>query len=94
MKKETKSKLDVLIGKSHINTGEKFAYVIPVEGYVEGKGYNVGIAVKGQLGYYKTDWFWDCDYKTACKLANEKNEKLGLTKVEAFKIVCSTMLAG
>lgn len=53
--------------------------------------YNALIAVEGEQGYYKTDWYWGKDYKLAQEIADERNFRMGLTKREAALIQCSTM---
>lgn len=49
------------------------------------------IAVEGERGYYKTDWFWGDDVDVAEEIARKKNEAMGISKDEAIKIVLSTM---
>ncbi|HHT9137751.1 MAG TPA: hypothetical protein ACFYEK_10990 [Candidatus Wunengus sp. YC60] len=71
--------------------GKRIAYIINATDFEDGKGFRVGIAVEGKKGYYKTDWWWNCTYAEAQKLADEKNSGLGLDKKEAIKIVFSTM---
>jgi hypothetical protein len=54
-------------------------------------GYIPLIAVKGESGYYKTDWHWNCTFEIAEKLCDDKNTKLGYTPKEAMLIQLSTM---
>jgi hypothetical protein len=49
------------------------------------------IAVEGESGYYKTDWFWGKNLDNAERIAKERNEKMGISEDEAHKIVLSTM---
>lgn len=56
--------------------------------------FRVLIAVENEDGYYKTDWFWGKDLAVAEQIAQEKNEMMGITREEAFKIVASTMRKG
>lgn len=51
------------------------------------------IAVEGESGYNKTDWTWGKDFDHAREVAASMNEKMGLSKIEAAKIICSTMRA-
>lgn len=63
-----------------------------METQMNGEGeYNALIAVEGEQGYYKTDWYWGKDYKLAQEIADERNFRMGLTKREAALIQCSTM---
>jgi hypothetical protein len=62
-----------------------------LETQVNSKGeYNALIAVEGERGYFKTDWYWSTDIKLARECADERNARLGLSKEEAAKIVCSS----
>jgi len=56
--------------------------------------YIVCIAVENEPGYYRTDWYWKTDYKTACQLANEMNQRRGLTDLDAQRIIAGSMVAG
>ena len=49
------------------------------------------IAVEGETGYHKTNWTWGKDFDQARKIASDMNEKMGITKLEAAKIVTATM---
>ncbi|MFA5376721.1 MAG: hypothetical protein WC455_13315 [Dehalococcoidia bacterium] len=49
------------------------------------------IAVEDESGFHITDWSWGSDFKQAQEIANERNTRLGLSKEDAAKIVCSTM---
>lgn len=53
--------------------------------------YNALIAVEGEKGFYKTDWFWGKDFNIAEEIADKRNATLELTKKEAIKIQLSTM---
>lgn len=53
--------------------------------------YRALIAVENESGYFLTDWTWSKDIKIAELCAKQKNEALGLTEQEAFKIQFSTM---
>ncbi|MCK5607621.1 hypothetical protein KAR91_37400 [Candidatus Pacearchaeota archaeon] len=49
------------------------------------------IAKEGETGYHKTDWTWGKDFEQAQGIADDMNEKMGITRLEAAKIVTSTM---
>ena len=49
------------------------------------------IAVEGEKGYNLTDWAWGNDYGVADRLAIGRNEKMGIDKTEAMKIIASTI---
>jgi len=49
------------------------------------------IAVEGKKGYYTTDWFWGTDFATAEAVADARNDRMGISIIEAFKIIASTM---
>lgn len=63
-----------------------------METQVNDKGeYNALIAVEGEQGYHKTDWYWGKDFALAEQCADEKNAEGGMSKDDAWKIVVSTM---
>ena len=64
----------------------KYAY-LPV---IDPKGAGIGIAIEGESGYYKTDLPHYEKYEDADEHADILNEKLGLEKKDALKIVAST----
>lgn len=53
--------------------------------------YQALIAVEGEKGYHPTDWFWGTDLAAAEAIAEDKNEKLGIDRAQAWNIVASTM---
>jgi hypothetical protein len=53
--------------------------------------YNALIAVEGEHGYHKTDWYWGKDFALAQECADSKNYEGGISKIEALKIVAGTM---
>jgi len=80
-------------------SGKRYAYTIVVES-VDGDGnYIPCIAVENESGYYpmsgrgscSVPWKWGKDYKVACEIADRMNERMGLTRVEAYKIITSSM---
>jgi len=56
-----------------------------------GRGYQVCIAKEGELGFYLTDWYWNCSRADAEILCEEKNKALGINKKEAMKIILMSM---
>ncbi len=63
-----------------------------LENQVNDKGeFKALIAVEGVKGYYTTDWFWGTDFATAEAIADARNDRMGISISEAFKIIASTM---
>lgn len=80
---------------------------IPTDAFVEGHGWRVSIVVEGEDGHRPTGtwpyegkpgqtapWFWGQDFETARKMAREYNARLGISEVDAFKIVARSMGRG
>lgn len=99
-----KSRSNVHVAK--LFATRRFAYFVPVDGYVEGRGYRAAIAFEGEPGYYpsgdwpyegkvgqKAPWFWGHDYNVACEIAQETNERMGVSRDLALGIVTSSMAA-
>jgi hypothetical protein len=77
--------------KEFVTKRPRIAFFVS-ETRMDNKGeYIALIAVEGESGFYKTDWSWGSDFKLAQEIAKERNTRLGLSKKEAAKIVCSTM---
>jgi hypothetical protein len=77
--------------KAMHHTDKRIAFFVS-EVRVNGKGeYNALIAVEGESGFYPTEWFWGADFKLAEECADDRNKRLGLSREDAAKIVCSTM---
>ena len=57
------------------------------------EGAMIGIVIEDEAGYSPTDWFFPT-MATAEKYADEYNEKLGLTPLEAWLIIGSSMRVG
>lgn len=82
--------------------GKRYAFTIVVEETDKRGNYVPCIAIENERGYYplsgrgvgSSPWTWGSDYNKACEMADHFNEKLGLSKREAFKIVDSSMLGG
>lgn len=88
---ETPPKLRVLEGNP-IKAGKKVAYTAVIE---DGK-YKLGIAAEGEAGYYRIDDASDAGapfatHEEAVACAEVYNERLGLTKLEASRIVLSSI---
>lgn len=49
------------------------------------------VVEEGTIGYYKTNWVWGKDLERAKKIADDMNEKLGISKNEAHWIVAQSM---
>lgn len=49
------------------------------------------IAVEGEKGYHRTDWAWGTDKGEAQRLADERNQKMGIDRREAARIQLGTM---
>jgi hypothetical protein len=70
---------------------ERIAFFV-LENQVNDKGeFRALIAAEGTKGYYTTDWFWGTDFATASAIADAKNDRMGISITEAFKIIASTM---
>lgn len=44
-----------------------------------------------QSGYSQTNWTWKCTFEKAKEYIKDMNSKLGLTELDAWKIVASSM---
>lgn len=78
-----------------IDLGNKRVAYFILESQMNGDGeYNVLVAVEGESGYYKTDWFWGRDLKVAEQIVRTKNEALGISVEDAYEIVLSSMRKG
>lgn len=84
----------------------RFAYFVPIDGYIEERGFRAAVAFEGEPGYYpsgdwpyegkvgqKAPWFWGHDYEAACEVAQEMNERMGISRDLALGIVTSSMAA-
>lgn len=80
----------------------RFCYVIPESGYVKDRGYRVSIAIENESGHFPTGnipeggdiepWYWGETFQEAQDTASRENrERLGLSALDAYKIVMSTM---
>lgn len=74
-----------------MKSGKRIAIFV-METQMNDKGeYIALIAVEGERGFYKTDWYWGKDFNLAQECADERNARLGLSKKEAAMIQGSTM---
>lgn len=82
----------------------RLCYYIPVDSYIEERGYRVSVVTEGEPGHTPTgDWpydgtgvmpyFWGHDLEQAKEIARKENQKLGLSEVDALQIVSSSMAA-
>jgi len=61
---------------------------------VSEKGFTLGVAVEDEAGYYVTDYPSVDSYGKASKWAADLNERMGLTEMDAIRIVVSSMRKG
>ena len=54
-------------------------------------GWIVCIAVEGESGFYRSNWRWDCSFKDAEAMCQQKNEALGISQSDAILIVLGSM---
>lgn len=80
--------------------GKRFCYFVQRTNYDKEKGYMALMGIEGETGYYpmsgdskklQEPWYWGHDFKIAEQCADEKNEAMGIDKLEATKIVLGTM---
>lgn len=86
-------------------TNKRMCYYVPVDSYVEGRGFRVSVVEEGVAGHTPTgEWpndgtgvlpyFWgrNGDYEEAVKQAEHFNKKhLGLSKKDVHEIVTSSI---
>lgn len=83
-------------------SGKRFAYTIIISSTDEEGNFIPCIAIEDESGYYpmkgrgahSTPWTWGKDYNKANEIADKMNEKMGISKREAFKIIASSMFHG
>jgi len=81
-------------------------YFVPVDAFVEGQGWRPSIVFENESGHFPTGdwpyegkpgqrapWFWGPTYADAVAAADDMNERMGVTKKDAFEIVNSSMKA-
>ena len=75
---------------------------VPIDGFVPGHGYRVSFVTEGEAGHTPTGtwpytsggtlpWFWGPTLKDAQEEAERQNEKMGISKREAFEIITASM---
>lgn len=76
---------------------KRWAYYIPVEAFVPGKGYRVSVVIEGEHGHFPTGtaseppWFWGMTYAEAEAKAAETNDEIGLSTKDVWAIVGPAM---
>jgi len=78
---------------------KRYAFTLVEEQRTDSGGYIPCIAIENELGYYpmsgngecSAPWDWGKDRGLAQSLCDERNEKLGLSRLDAFKIITSSM---
>jgi hypothetical protein len=65
--------------------------VIAAITHPENKPYGLGLARRGESGYYPLDSYFYASYEEAERAAKHWNEKLGVSEEDAIKIVLSSM---
>jgi hypothetical protein len=86
---------------------KRFAFYIPPDGYVQGQGFRVSVVFENTPGHFptgnwpyngspeqKVPWFWGHDLEAAKQTCDAQNERMGVSPVEALKIITSSMAAG
>jgi hypothetical protein len=85
----------------------RWAYFIPTDAFVKGRGFRVSIVIEGVSGHFPTGdleslatkpdhkepWFWGMTYAEAEQEAAEQNAKLGHDEKAIWQIVASSMFA-
>lgn len=67
------------------------AYFIQPTVTDENGNYIPCIAVENERGFYRTNWEWGNDIEQAQRIADMMNDKLGITRADANRIVISSM---
>ena len=74
-----------------LGSNQRMVYFIQETVRTSEGGYIPCIAKEGETGYYPTDWDWGTDLELAEQCAKKKNERMGISEDEAFKIILGTM---
>jgi len=80
---------------------KKFCYVIIPEQKTE-KGYIPSAVFEGVKGHHpmtgqgecSVPWYWGKDLEVAQQICDEQNERMGISKDEAQKIISQSMFGG
>lgn len=84
-----------------------FCYFIPVDGFIKGHGHRVSVVYENESGHRPTGtwpyhgkvgevlpYFWGQTYEEAIEACDLANARMGIDKVEAQRIVASSMMLG
>jgi len=105
---QAKTELQLPPSVDELIATRRFAYYVPADGYVEGKGYRVSVVFEDEDGHYPTGtwpyegkadqkmpWFWGgVSHRAAEVQCKAENARMGVSELDAFKIVMSSMSAG
>jgi hypothetical protein len=82
-------------------------YFVPVDALIKGRGWRPSVVFENEAGHYpmgdwpydgkpgqREPWFWGPTYEDAVAAADDMNERMGVSKKDAFEIVNSSMRAG
>ena len=83
----------------------RWCYFIPLDGFIEGRGWRVSVVIEGETGHYPTGdldhemrdhrepWFWGMTYHDAEQTAAETNAiRLALSEADIVEILRSAKL--
>lgn len=94
---------------SELLSTRRWVYFVPVEGFIEGRGYRVSIVFEGESGHYPTGdgpesklpegqrrapWYWGETLEQAQDAADAANARLGYTPRDVAIIIGSSMARG
>jgi hypothetical protein len=57
----------------------------------DSSGYGIGQAVHMQYGYFPVTELAGCSWDEACKVADDLNHSIGISREEAARIACTTL---
>jgi len=66
---------------------DRIAYTIVETERTDDGHYIPCIVKEGETGYWRTTWRWGKDKAIAEKIAEERNEKMGISKEDAMRLV-------
>lgn len=88
-------------------TSKRLVAFIPIDGFVEGRGYRVAFVTEGEAGYSPTGtwpytgavgekmpWFWGPTYDEARAHAIEYNARMGISEADANDVVIRSVFGG
>lgn len=89
-----------------IASGHPYILYVPEDSLVDGKGYRPSFVFEGVPGHVPNGtwpyngrvgetcpWFWGFNYATACAIAREQNERLGISVEREAEILQSSLHA-